>query len=618
MAKEANDKAEKEIEKLLRDDHIQRKIITKIVDVTEEWLIAAPTPQKALAIDGMLEELAEAKTEVNGICRDIIHLCVDLTDATKAKKIEDERFTQNDITNQACWEAKGKLLDIKRRVLEPEGGNRSRMSIASSTMISNVLPGATAARVKLPDIPIPKFDGNPRNFLDFRNLFESVIHNDESLSPIQKFYFLRGALVGAAESFLKGVNIAGDQYEKTWKDFCSEFGKKRLVVGALLSDLFNVSPIKHESGVRELMNTFEVAVRGLKQCGEQTDSWSVLLSYLLSSKLDFKTRNDFENSLTTNDNYPPYKKLRDFLNIRAANSSKRDIEKSTPERKPSDKKSSNSILTIKPRCIVCQADHLLIDCTEFDKKTLAERYQIVNNAKRCTNCFNRNHQARDCRRSGCAICGAKHHQLLHSDGAESLTRKFGVAEQSKSVNNIVNNSIRCQQETVVLPTAVVKLQCGDFSGSARILIDSASEISMISSDFVSSNKLKKSPSSRSTSIQMVHAVMNATHECQLEMSSRFGSFSLTIKAEVVPEKAFGYNINRLRMGAVCNKLKLLTLADPAFTKPIVDFPVVNIIVGAEYYLKIIDHNQKTKVVDGVELLLSNFGWVIMGKVCPSD
>ena len=77
---------------------------------------------------------------------------------------------------------------------------------------SSTATGAVA-RVKLPDIPFPKFDGNPRNFFDFRNLFESAIYDDDSLAPIQKFYFLKGALVGPAESFLKGTSISGNQYE---------------------------------------------------------------------------------------------------------------------------------------------------------------------------------------------------------------------------------------------------------------------------------------------------------------------------------------------------------------------------------------------------------------------
>lgn len=619
------DKAvEKEIEKLKKDWRIQKRTVKKIADIAGQWFVTLPSLQEAVSIGAMIDELVEAKTEMLEANSDIIHLCSDLTDSSKAEKLEEERFKEADTVMQMFWETKGKLLDIQQR-LSVADQSVSRSSIASTSPSSNGAPCNPMVRVKLPDIPIPKFNGNPRTFFDFRNLFGSVIHNDQSLTPIQKFYFFRGALEGEAESFLKGVDLVGDQYEKTWKDFCKEYGKKRLIVAAHLADLFNLTPIKHESGIRELMSTVDVAIRGLKQCGEQTDTWSVLLSYLLSSKLDNKTRYDFENSLISNDTYPPYKKLCEFLSIRAANSTRRDFDKqpSTANQKFNNKKSSNFISTVS-KCIICQAEHLLINCPEFSKMAPAKRYEAVCNAKRCTNCFNKNHYANDYRRSGCSTCGAKHHQLLHTDKAESPLNKPGSTDQAKTSFTITNPSpsftFNClTDETVILPTAVVKLQCGDFVGAARILLDPCSQPSaLISREFVDENKLIRSLSSSSTTVKGVGGLVNTTHECRFEIVSRFGNFSLSVKADIVPESVFSYSINNLRIGAVVQKLKLLTLADPAFLKPVVNIPVVNIIIGAEHYMKIIGSKPKIKVVDGVELFSTNFGWVIIGKASSSD
>ena len=112
--------------------------------------------------------------------------------------------------------------------------------------------------------------------------------------------------------------------------------------------------------------------------------------------------------------------------------------------------------------------------------------------------------------------------------------------------------------------------------------------------------------------------INSTRECQLELQSRFGPFSINIIADVAPEDSFGYRIDRLRIGAVVSKLKLMTLADPAFSKPVIDIPAVNIIVGAEHYKKILGSKSKSKNVDGVDLYLSNFGWVVIGKLPSSE
>lgn len=105
-------------------------------------------------------------------------------------------------------------------------------------------------------------------------------------------------------------------------------------------------------------------------------------------------------------------------------------------------------------------------------------------------------------------------------------------------------------ETVILPTAVVKIVCGDFVGAARILIDPCSQPSaLISEEFVNKYKLTRSPSHSSTTVHGVGGLVNATHECRFEIYSRFGGFSLDVKADIVPESCFGYSINSLRIGA---------------------------------------------------------------------
>ncbi|KAG5889851.1 hypothetical protein JTB14_013258 [Gonioctena quinquepunctata] len=61
--------------------------------------------------------------------------------------------------------------------------------------------------VKLPDILLPKFNGNFEDWLEFRDTFEGLIHKNESLTSIQKFFYLRGALEGTAAASIKKINI---------------------------------------------------------------------------------------------------------------------------------------------------------------------------------------------------------------------------------------------------------------------------------------------------------------------------------------------------------------------------------------------------------------------------
>lgn len=52
-------------------------------------------------------------------------------------------------------------------------------------------------RIKLRTIELPKFNGSQYNWLEFRDTFESLIHDNNTISYIKKFHYLRAALEGA-------------------------------------------------------------------------------------------------------------------------------------------------------------------------------------------------------------------------------------------------------------------------------------------------------------------------------------------------------------------------------------------------------------------------------------
>ncbi|XP_055584992.1 uncharacterized protein LOC129737855 [Uranotaenia lowii] len=54
------------------------------------------------------------------------------------------------------------------------------------------------SRVKLPEIRLPSFSGKLREWISFRDSFQSLIHNNDQLAPIEKFSYLRSSLSGEA------------------------------------------------------------------------------------------------------------------------------------------------------------------------------------------------------------------------------------------------------------------------------------------------------------------------------------------------------------------------------------------------------------------------------------
>nr|CAI5861133.1 unnamed protein product [Callosobruchus analis] len=71
------------------------------------------------------------------------------------------------------------------------GSQSLRNSILSNQVSSHYHP---LQGVKLPTIHLPTFDGNLQNWLEFRDIYESLIHKNESISNIQKFHYMRASI----------------------------------------------------------------------------------------------------------------------------------------------------------------------------------------------------------------------------------------------------------------------------------------------------------------------------------------------------------------------------------------------------------------------------------------
>ena len=84
---------------------------------------------------------------------------------------------------------------------------------------------------KLPDFEFPVFKGQPLKWRGFWDQFEVAIHQNDSLSDINKFNYLKRFLTGKALSSILGLALTSDNYKeavdilkKVWKstsiDYC--------------------------------------------------------------------------------------------------------------------------------------------------------------------------------------------------------------------------------------------------------------------------------------------------------------------------------------------------------------------------------------------------------------
>lgn len=104
---------------------------------------------------------------------------------------------------------------------------------------------------KLPNIEVSRFNGNIRDFVEFKNLLENLIHTNEAITNVQKLYYLKRFLSNKAAELIKDFSMIKAAYSEAWKALCERYDNKRQIIRTYLSDLFALQKLKSEIGMRK-------------------------------------------------------------------------------------------------------------------------------------------------------------------------------------------------------------------------------------------------------------------------------------------------------------------------------------------------------------------------------
>ncbi|XKL60216.1 hypothetical protein PGB90_001232 [Kerria lacca] len=589
----------------LKNLRILKRNILKLKEIIDV-AVKQNAPETLAKLDVLLTELKQMKANYEIAVGEALSRIDYDTDLTKAQKDEDTILNDQDSVRNFSIEQFSRIHTALRKI---EGAvSRSSLTGNANDSFSSNIP-----EVKLPKIEIPKFDGDPRKFLKFKALFQNIVHDDANIPSIRKLYYLQEALTGKAEEFVRDIDVNETSYSIAWTELCQRFDNKRSIIRLHFSDLFGILKINHESQLRGLLDVVAATLRGLKMCGEPVENWSSLISYFVSTRLDDNTRRDFENSVEDSSTYPSWKALKQFLDRRAAVmeenvTSNQTKPKPQTNSKYDKKETKKSHPTNTSKCCICETGaHLIVECKLFLSKTPQERLELIRRKKLCINCFRPNHQALECRHRNCKTCNNKHHSLLHFTTSkvneQPVNEKTG--EPSKSC------SATSQGGVMLLPTAVVRFECGQKSGLTRILSDPASEVTMVSTEFVRRNKLKTNPAETTTVIEGVGTgFIHCNRLCSLKLKSRLNSYEIKIACQIVPDAAMKYKVSQ----ELVETIKCDTNVQLA--EHMLPYNSIDIIVGAEYCE---EYFLEAKLsLEKLILRNSQFGWVAVGASKSND
>ncbi|XP_040078960.1 uncharacterized protein LOC120850512 [Ixodes scapularis] len=99
--------------------------------------------------------------------------------------------------------------------------------------------------------------GDIRAWQGFWSQFDCTIHQNETLSEIDKFKYLKSYLTGKAAAAIEGLAVIAENYEVAIDLLKERFGKQELIIESHLSRLLEIKPVHDSRNVTALRALYD-------------------------------------------------------------------------------------------------------------------------------------------------------------------------------------------------------------------------------------------------------------------------------------------------------------------------------------------------------------------------
>ena len=147
-------------------------------------------------------------------------------------------------------------------------------------------------KAKLPKLVLPKFRGVITQWQTFWDSFNSSIHVNPHLSPIDKFNHLHSLLGGQAAHAIQGLTRTDANYQSAVEILQNRFGKPQNIISTHMDELLKIPGCSSDkaSQLRFVYDKISVNVRGLESLGVSSSQYGSLLIPVIMSKLPQEVR----------------------------------------------------------------------------------------------------------------------------------------------------------------------------------------------------------------------------------------------------------------------------------------------------------------------------------------
>ena len=324
---------------------------------------------------------------------------------------------------------------------------------------STTLPSRTYFR-KLPHMELPKFSGNYTQWAFFKDLFLSMV-SDEELTDVDRMHFLKASLSGEAAQLIKNLQVTSDNYTRAWTKLKDQYENTRLIVNSCLNSLLQMPPLLKESeqGLNALRGTTSDIREILTALKRPVDHWDDFFIYLTVQRLNPKSRRDWETSVANTSAPSTSAELEKFLTSRiqaiehGQESLLQSMASHAPNKAPATNLNSGKVSvhnTIQQsagaECKFCTQGHYIGSCDSFKALDVSSRKEFMMNNRLCYNCLG-SHGVRDCRsKRTCYHCHGRHHSLLHFSNNTNLSNNRDMKMTANAMITPTSHEIHKDKE----------------------------------------------------------------------------------------------------------------------------------------------------------------------------
>ncbi|KAJ0181414.1 hypothetical protein K1T71_003499 [Dendrolimus kikuchii] len=390
------------------------------------------------------------------------------------------------------------LIAVNRKLSQQRSDSASEVGSGDNPTL--VVQNSRQNNVRLPKINLPHFSGGYQDWLEFKDIYVSLIHNDKAIDEINKFHYLRTSLHGSAALIIRSLDFTAENYRNAWSLLCERYDNKQLLVNNHVKSLFSVNAIQRESshGIRNIVDVTNKNLRALQTLKQPVEHWDTLIIFIMASKLDSVTSRHWEEHRNTLTDTPKLDAFIQFLRNRANLLETLEESRSNKEVNISNNKQKSFVVLPNNNnsnlnkmqsyvCPLCNNNHFIFNCDTFKSLPVQSRISKAKECKVCLNCLRPGHSYTKCKLSHCKYCKTKHNTLLHShDDAPTLEHV------ALSANNDSYSS-----RHVLLSTALVKVLGADGREQhARVLLDNGSTANFVTQSLIGKLKLPMQISTR--------------------------------------------------------------------------------------------------------------------------